>query len=699
MVGFMGTNNPSDWFTNLNVFQVNAFDGQIHRGFYRRAESIPLDEILLLAKGRKLYFVGHSLGGAVAQVCTLLCLEKTSDKNILQNIFCISFGTPFIGTKPVQEFISAKRGSICLADHFLTIVNEDDCVPGALNIALTVSKTSTMLKTYSQSFDHLLKLLQPAFIGSGASAAINIMGQGLNLLTTVQPEYQPIGSYRFLEFLKIPGHDQKELKLSQYYEFKDYAFISDKVTKGSTFNAANIEHHSLWRYEHNLSLALKVDPIPFENNVAFQLPHLDDMLSALKGYKRLNNHCQLYIQEAITSITCEDTTLVIEASSKAEFNNIAQRLFKLNIRRVVCCVSRHSFLIDHFTSVIPRKIKYINQRSFERELLSPIADYQHSFPVSDEAKEILKEEVVHHRIFSSVIQHKFPSDKESPFLSIDQIEEKWGNELESKYLKSENTIPFKGAIIVISGRIEKAEIIRIKILRRFLTICRVKKERRENAAKVASLSPNLFLMLTTSKPVEIVIKTFGNMEINYKGQAMSISQMSEVIAEEVATKISSLKVQHEAAVASLVQNQQQLLDNLWKTFESDQTKIGDIALQQQQEVLRKFKERLDSIYSAGLYSWNYYYQDYYADMALLEQEQALDDINQKQQQMMKDMYQQHITEMRELQKQQTFEVDELKGKWETERITVLKENQLNYVKDAAIAGALVGAVTSFEYFH
>lgn len=684
----MGTNNPSDWFTSLNILPVNAFDGQIHGGFYQRAMSIPLDEILLLAKGRKLYFVGHSLGGAVAQVCALLCLQKTSDESILKNIFCISFGSPFVGTKSVQEFISAKRGSICLADHFLTIVNEDDCVPGALNIALTVSKTTAMLKQNLQPFNHLLKLLRPAFAAIAASPAMKMVGEGINLLKTIQPDYQPIGLYRFIEFSINSGRDERNLMLSEYYKSKD---IYNKITKVSAFTAANIEHHCLWRYEHNLSLILQMDSFRFDNNNAFQLPHLNDMLSALKDYKSLTYQSQLYIEEAIASITCGDITLVIEeVSSKSEFKKIAQILFKLNIRRVICCVSRHSFLIDHFSSIIPKRFQY-NQKSFERELSSPIVDYKHVFPLSDEAKEILNKEVVHYSIFSSVIQHKFPNDKESPFLSIDQIEEKWGNELESKYLKRENIIPLKGAIIVISGRIEKAEIIRIKILRRFLTICRVKKERRENAAKVASLSPNLFLMLTTSKPVEIVIKTFGNMEINYKGQAMSISQMSEVIAKEVAENMSTLKVQHDAELASLFQNQQRIIDEIWKSFEWDQTKISHSALRQQQEVLRELKEKLDEIYSWS--RWNYL-SDCHAELVLNEQEQALIYINEKQQQMLKESHQVHIQKIKELQKHQTFEVEELKGKWETERVAVLKENQLSYVTKAASTGVLVGAITS-----
>eukprot|EP01040_Poterioochromonas_malhamensis_P014270 gene14270-15781_t len=500
MVGFMGTNNSTGWLTILNIFPVNAFDGQIHRDVYKRAESIPLDEILLLAKGRKLYFVGHSLGGSVAQVCTLLCLQRTSDENILKNIFCITFGSPYIGTKPVQEFVAAKRGSICLADHILTIFNENDFAPGALNIGPTVSKSTAIFKQYSQIFDHFLKFL-PSSYATPFSSAIKFILKCLNFFNTnVQlSEYQPLGSYRFLELSKIPGSDQKELKFSKYYKVKDYKTFTNKDIP---LNAANFDHHSLWRYEHNLSLILKVDSL--RSNV-FQLPHLNDMLSVLKNYKRLNNPYQLYIQEAIASITCEDTTLVIHASSKSEFKKITQILFKLNIRRVICCVSRHSFLIETFLSQIPKNFKY-NQLSFKQELSSPISDYKHVIPVSDEAKEILNEEFINCLTFSSVFQHKFPNDKESPFLSINEIEER----LKSKLMKGENILPFKGAIVVISGRIEKAEVVRNKFLRRFITLYRLKKEFRENAVRA-------------SRPL------------------MSITQIPEVIARKVVEDISSLK--------------------------------------------------------------------------------------------------------------------------------------------------------------
>jgi len=90
-VALPGTTHPFDWSSNLRV-HYTPVDGSMppagttmeqldevpcaHAGFYYRAETVPTLALLQQAadKGCRLVLTGHSLGGAVANLCTLTAL-------------------------------------------------------------------------------------------------------------------------------------------------------------------------------------------------------------------------------------------------------------------------------------------------------------------------------------------------------------------------------------------------------------------------------------------------------------------------------------------------------------------------------------------------------------------------------------------------------------------------------------------------
>lgn len=91
VVALPGTTHPMDWSSNMRV-HYTPIDGThppadtpteqlekapcAHAGFYFRAETIPTLALLeqAAAKGMRLVLTGHSLGAAVANVCTLTAL-------------------------------------------------------------------------------------------------------------------------------------------------------------------------------------------------------------------------------------------------------------------------------------------------------------------------------------------------------------------------------------------------------------------------------------------------------------------------------------------------------------------------------------------------------------------------------------------------------------------------------------------------
>jgi predicted lipase len=108
VVAFAGTEEIKDWMTNSRCEMVEVplpgdYYVQVHRGFYEAYTSVG-DQVQELieqhsnGKAKKLIFVGHSLGGALAQLAALKCKIMDRPHKV------ITFGAP-------------RVGSLCLASY------------------------------------------------------------------------------------------------------------------------------------------------------------------------------------------------------------------------------------------------------------------------------------------------------------------------------------------------------------------------------------------------------------------------------------------------------------------------------------------------------------------------------------------------------------------------------------------------------
>lgn len=118
---FRGTENPFDWFFNLNALTDNTPNGPIHRGFYRGYLSLrpEIRKILAKVKAERVWVTGHSLGGAMALACALDLVE---DKQIqLEGL--VTFGQPLLASEELASLIDQA-----LYGKYARFVNEQDIV-------------------------------------------------------------------------------------------------------------------------------------------------------------------------------------------------------------------------------------------------------------------------------------------------------------------------------------------------------------------------------------------------------------------------------------------------------------------------------------------------------------------------------------------------------------------------------------------
>lgn len=124
VIMFRGT-NPSeiqDWFVNLNNNSFRAKYGSVHTGFGASYETLhdQLIEVLRQKNPKRIWVTGHSLGGALAVVCSYRLM--TDEKREIAGV--MTFGQPRVGSSEFCKHMDSElRGRMV---HF---VNENDLVP------------------------------------------------------------------------------------------------------------------------------------------------------------------------------------------------------------------------------------------------------------------------------------------------------------------------------------------------------------------------------------------------------------------------------------------------------------------------------------------------------------------------------------------------------------------------------------------
>jgi triacylglycerol lipase len=133
VVAFRGTqpDRPMDWFVDVRAttdpWDHNA--GKVHSGFYgalRRVWGVTpgtsevLPRRLVNRGGKTIWMTGHSLGGALAELCAAQALFVS--RIPVQGVY--TFGQPRVGTKDFADAVHARLGS-----GIFRFVNDRDIVP------------------------------------------------------------------------------------------------------------------------------------------------------------------------------------------------------------------------------------------------------------------------------------------------------------------------------------------------------------------------------------------------------------------------------------------------------------------------------------------------------------------------------------------------------------------------------------------
>lgn len=86
IVVFRGTDDGKDMLSDVNILFADTSYGRIHQGFFNIWLTINYELRARLPLNKKVYFTGHSLGGALAQIAGLYIVNDA----------IITFGSPMI---------------------------------------------------------------------------------------------------------------------------------------------------------------------------------------------------------------------------------------------------------------------------------------------------------------------------------------------------------------------------------------------------------------------------------------------------------------------------------------------------------------------------------------------------------------------------------------------------------------------------
>jgi hypothetical protein len=123
VVVFRGT-IPSDfpnWLTNLDTRSEKTDHGNVHAGFWSAYGSMheQLTKVLKAKKTKRIWITGHSLGGAMAAICSY----RLSTIENLEIAGLMTFGQPKVGSKAFCDHMESQ-----LAGRVVYFVNETDMV-------------------------------------------------------------------------------------------------------------------------------------------------------------------------------------------------------------------------------------------------------------------------------------------------------------------------------------------------------------------------------------------------------------------------------------------------------------------------------------------------------------------------------------------------------------------------------------------
>jgi triacylglycerol lipase len=126
VISFRGSRTNPDWIADVTMLQTNfqytRIKLRIHSGFaaiYNTFRQQVMNVLNTLNSSKQLFVTGHSLGGALAVLCTLDAAANTAFKNPVM----YNFGSPRVGN---SKFVQVYNEVI---DNSIRIVNTNDIVP------------------------------------------------------------------------------------------------------------------------------------------------------------------------------------------------------------------------------------------------------------------------------------------------------------------------------------------------------------------------------------------------------------------------------------------------------------------------------------------------------------------------------------------------------------------------------------------
>lgn len=178
---FLGTKSPRDILTSFNYKGNKKYlpelgsNAKLHQGYVARAVVVPAEQLwrLATARGKRLVFTGHSMGGAIGHLCTLRLLSQLPE-DLHHTVRSIGFATPLLGEAAVAEAIAEKGWAKALKNYLVP----EDWVPNAMNLwqphvildAVTHGATSNSISSSSSSTGTTNEAVEAAAAAAEAAA-------------------------------------------------------------------------------------------------------------------------------------------------------------------------------------------------------------------------------------------------------------------------------------------------------------------------------------------------------------------------------------------------------------------------------------------------------------------------------------------------------------------------------------------------
>ncbi|BDA42442.1 probable protein EDS1L at N-terminal half [Coccomyxa sp. Obi] len=164
-VAFMGTKAMRDVLSDVNYVQTALWPGLLehssevptaHQGFLARSESVQVELLYMHAsqQNKRLVLCGHSLGGAVAQLCALRLLRDLPPVLAAQGrVKCVSFAAPPLGNSALANTVARKGWN----GLFYNLALPEDVVPRLMamrsSVGLPAAAAEAMLSEASEPGD------------------------------------------------------------------------------------------------------------------------------------------------------------------------------------------------------------------------------------------------------------------------------------------------------------------------------------------------------------------------------------------------------------------------------------------------------------------------------------------------------------------------------------------------------------------